>query len=150
MKLQAPFDNQPTENHAPRIIAVGLLAALLLTALTGCKGEPQPAAADLDPVGIYPLVSVNGKALPCKLNHEGVNLTVKAGTFTINRSGTCRSVCAYSAPPHPDMIREVKAAYTLKGATLTLRWSGAGTTQGQINGDTFTMTNEGAIFSDRK
>lgn len=56
----------------------------------------------------------------------------------------------FSVPPHKDTNREVKATYTQKGAELTMQWERAGMTKGQINGNQFTMTNEGMVLSYRK
>jgi hypothetical protein len=53
-------------------------------------------------------------------------------------------------PPHPDVHREVNATYTQNGAELTMRWQRAGMTKGRINGNEFTMNNEGMIFFYRK
>ena len=149
MKTQNQSTNLNLETYAPRILALGLLAVLVLLAVAGCKHEARPAA-DLNPVGVYTLISVDGKEVPCNLTHEGVSMTVKSGTFTINGDGTCRSLSTFAVPPHPDVNREVKATYTCQGSELTMRWQGAGTTKGQINGNQFIMNNEGMIFTYRK
>jgi len=57
---------------------------------------------------------------------------------------------SFSVEPSKEMTREVKAAYTQEGSTLTMKWEGAGTTTGTVHGDTFTMNNEGMVFSYRK
>ena len=36
--------------------------------------------------------------------------------FIINADGTCRSISVFAVPPHPDVHREVNAAYTQAGA----------------------------------
>jgi hypothetical protein len=53
-------------------------------------------------------------------------------------------------PPGGDVNRVVKATYTRENSKLTMRWEGAGTTTGTVEGDTFTMNNEGMIFAYRK
>lgn len=50
-------------------------------------------------------------------------------------------------PPHKDINREVKAAHRQRGTELTMRWKRAGMPTGQINGNRFTMANEGIAFS---
>jgi hypothetical protein len=137
------------ETYASRIVALSLLALLLLFASTGCKNETRAATA-INAAGVYTLVSVDGKNVPCSLTHEGVAMIVKSGSFIINTDGSCISHSVFAVPPHQDINREVKATYTQQGAELTMRWQGAGTTKGQINGDEFTMNNEGMIFSYRK
>ena len=149
MKTQIQSTNLNLETYTPRIIALSLLAILLLLAMTGCKAAARDTAS-VSPAGTYTLVSVDGKNVPCNLTHEGVAMIVKSGSFTINADGTCRSLSTFAVPPHPDVHREVTATYTQKGAELTMRWKGAGMTKGNIVGDTFTMNNEGLIFSYRK
>src|ERR1039457_3103007 len=108
MKTQTLSSDTQLENYLPRLLALSLLAVLLLLALTGCKSMPRAAAA-IHPAGVYTLISVDGKSVPCNLTHEGVAMIVKSGSFTINADGTCRSLSTFAVPPHPDIHREVKA-----------------------------------------
>jgi hypothetical protein len=148
MKTKSISANARFETYAPRIIAISLLALLLL-ALTGCKHETT-TTAEINPAGVYTLVSVDGQNVPCNLTHEGVTMTVKSGVFTINADGTCVSLMTFFVSPHPDARREVKANYTQQGTELTMHWQGAGMTKGQINGNEFAMNNEGMVFVYRK
>jgi len=132
----------------PRIITLGLLTLLVLFASAGCQKETRPAV--IDPTGIYNLVSVDGKNVPCSLTHEGMTPTIKSGVFTINTNGSCRSLITFSVPERGDMNREVNASYTLNGTELIMQWEGAGMTKGQIHGNQFSMTNEGMVFSYQK
>jgi hypothetical protein len=52
--------------------------------------------------------------------------------------------------PAFSITREVKATYTRQGSKLTMQWEGAGMTTGTVEGDMFTMNNEGMVFSYRK
>jgi hypothetical protein len=126
-----------------------MISAFLVLAGTGCKNEAT-GDANLDPTGVYALVSVDGKNLPCSLSHEGASPTIKSGVFTIKADGHCSSLITFSLPERGDMSREVKATYTSRGAELTMQWEGAGMTMGNVNGNTFTMTNEGIVFAYRK
>jgi hypothetical protein len=150
MKTKLNPSNVELQSYAPRIVAMGLLAAVLLLALTGCKRNATPASAKLDPAGVYALVSVDGKTVPCDISHEGAAMKVKSGTFTITADGACSSAITFNVANHGDMNRVVKAAWTRQGAELTMQWEGAGTTLGSINGNTFAMTNEGMVFAYRK
>jgi hypothetical protein len=125
------------------------LSLFLVTFWAGCKQETK-VAADVNPIGTYTLMSVDGKKVPCGLTHEGQTLTLKSGVFSINADGTCGSKTTFSMPAAGDTSREVKATYTRQGATLTMKWEGAGTTTGTVEGDTFNMNNEGMVFSYRK
>jgi len=108
------------------------------------RSRPQPRRS------LDALVSVDGKALPADVNHGGRTVTVKAGMFTIHSDGTCRSQTTFSVPPRTDVNRDVNATYTLNGANLTMKWEGAGTSTSKVSGDTFTMHNEGMVFTYRK
>jgi hypothetical protein len=147
MKTKLPFTNSNPETYTPRILALSLLAVLMLLALTGCNATTTTI---INPAGDYTLVSVDGKAVPCSLTHEGVAMVVKSGSLTINADGTCRSLSIFAVPPYPDVHRDVKATYTRQGAELTMRWQRAGMTKGQVKGNEFTMNNEGMIFFYRK
>jgi len=122
---------------------------LLIAVWAGCQQETK-VTADPNPVGTYTLVSVDGKKVPCKVEHEGHALEVKSGTFVINADGTCSSKIAFSLPSGADAGREVKATYTRHGASLDMLWESGGRTTGKVEGDTFTMNNEGMDFVYRK
>lgn len=149
MKTKPRSPHVRLETYTPRITALSLLAVVLLLALTGCKHE-TPATAAINPAGAYTLVTVDGQSVPCSVKHEGAALSIKSGVFTITADGSCRSLMNFSVPERGDMSREVKATYTQKGAELTMQWEGAGLTRGQLNGNQFTMTNEGMVLSYRK
>jgi hypothetical protein len=149
MKTPLHQSNLKLQTTAPRFLGPCLLSACLMLAWTGCKYEAGRNAS-LDPTGVYTLVSVDGKSLPCELAHEGRAPTIKSGVFTITADNHCSSLITFSVPARGDMSREVKATYALQGADLTMQWEGAGTTMGVVNGNTFTMTNEGMVFAYRK
>jgi len=149
MKTQPNKSNLKLQNAMPYFPGLCLIAAFLVLAGTGCKNEAA-ANANLDPTGVYALVSVDGNSLPCNLTHEGASPTIKSEVFTIKADGNCSSQITFSVPERGDMSREVKATYTRQGAELTMRWKGTGMTMGNVNGNTFTMTNEGMVFAYRK
>lgn len=145
---------------APGCFVCALVAAVLLS---GCRREeapgpatrtPSPAATDAvtppEISGTYALVSINGKALPFTVTHEGPGIQVTSGSFTIRPDGTCTSVVAFLLPSGQPQSREVGATYTREGPRLTMQWQGAGVTFGSVEGDTFTMDNEGQVFLYRK
>jgi hypothetical protein len=144
----------------PWCILSALTACVLLS---GCRpseaprpatSAPSPATADttklLDIAGSYALVSINGTALPFTVTHEGPGIQVTSGTFTIRPDGTCASVVAFVTPSGQAQSREVSATYTRDGTRLTMQWQGAGVTNGTVEGDTFTMDNEGQRFLYRR
>jgi hypothetical protein len=149
MKTKSKTQNRRPQRPAPRFKAFCLLTATMLLAATGCKPGAD-ANANTDPTGVYTLVSVDGKNVPCDLTHEGVTLTVKSGAFTVTADGHCRSQMTFSVPQRGDMSREVNATYTRQGAELTMQWERAGMTLGTVHGNTFTMTNEDMVLAYQK
>ena len=144
----------------PCFILCALTACVLLS---GCRRAetprpatpaPSPAAADTaklpDITGSYALVSINGTNLPFTVTHEPPGVRVTSGTFTIRPDGTCVGVSAFVMPSGEAQSREVSATYTRDGSKLTMQWQGAGVTGGTVEGDTFTMENEGQVFLYRK
>jgi uncharacterized lipoprotein YajG len=126
---------------------LALVAACLL--LAGCERRAAPDGA-IDITGTYTLISINGNSLPFTPPHEGGAPGVQSGSFTINADGTCSSKVTFVVPSGAQATREVTATYTQDGATLHMQWKGAGTTIGTIEGNTFTMNNEGLLFAYRK
>ena len=133
-----------------------LLPLFMVVVCAGCKQEGKVAAdtktvaapaADINPVGTYALVTVDGNKVPCTVQHEGHAMTVNSGSFIINADGTCSSKMFLAGR---DAAIEVKATYTREGPKLTMQWQGAGLTIGTVEGDTFTMNNEGMVFAYRK
>ena len=99
---------------------------------------------------MYTLISVDGKTMPADVSHDGVSIQVVSGEFTMDADGTCTSKTVFVPPTGAQIEREVSASYTLEGSTLTMQWQNAGMTVGTIEGDTFTMDNEGMVFVYRR
>ena len=132
------------------------LCSLTVLLWTGCKPEanvasdPKTAAAPaaaVDPAGTYALATVDGKPVPCTLTHEGHTMTIKSGQFVITADGTCRSQMVLEGFNAPI---ERSATYTQAGTKLTMKWQGFGRTEGSVEGNTFTMNNEGMVLVYRK
>ncbi len=124
------------------VAAVGLF-------LPACNTQTPPdKTAAL--AGVYALVSVDGKPVPATISHEGATLQVRSGAFTINADGTCSSKMVFVPPSGTEVTRDVSATYTNDGSKLTMQWQGAGKTVGTIDGNTFTMENEGMVLVYRK
>jgi hypothetical protein len=141
--------NGNQERFTRHLLQLCVLPLFLAMVGFGCKQDAK-VAADINSVGTYTLARVDGNKVPCTLTHEGHTMTVQSGTFIINAEGTCSSKVAFCVPSGGDSSREVKATYTRQGSQLTMKWEGAGTTTGTVEGDAFTMNNEGMIFVYRK
>jgi hypothetical protein len=123
-----------------------LTAGLLLTACAA--GTSGVSGGGL--VGVYRLVSVDDKPLPAGVDHGGTTLWVRSGSFTFHADGTCGTRTTFVPPSGTEIVREVRADYTRDGSRLRMRWHGAGTTSGSIQGDTFTLNNGGMTFVYRR
>jgi hypothetical protein len=124
-------------------------ACVMGLAMAACTPK-HASRADADIAGSYTLMSVDGKPMPADIAHEGAALQVRSGTFIIKADGTCSTKTVFVPPSGTELAKEVSATYTKDGQTLTMRWQGAGTTIGTIDGRTFTMNNEGLVFVYRK
>jgi hypothetical protein len=144
------------------VLGVGFVLATAAGTQSGCRSAgnaaaPAPlrtaapaAAQPADISGTYTLVSVNGSALPYTMTHEPPGVRVTSGSFRIDADGTCTSDVSFVLPSGEAMSRPVSATWTRDGTRLTMSWQGAGVTNGTVEGDTFTMDNEGQIFVYRK
>jgi hypothetical protein len=147
---------KPSPNQLPATVVNGTRNALpgcLLLALglfiSACKPDAKVATAT-DATGVYTLVAVDGKQLPASVSHDGAALQVRSGRFAIKSDGTCSSHLVFVTPSGAESSREASAIYTQEGAKLSMQWKGAGKTTGTIEGNTFTMDNEGTVFAYRK
>src|SRR5215475_14274225 len=128
----------------PRIL---IMTGLLITGffLAGCRNQGGSNASSY--AGTYTLATINGQKLPCTPPHEGGAPEVRAGTLTLNADGTFKSAMSYAMPSGKLASRDFSGTYTSDGPRLRLKWKGAGTTVATINGNTFTMDNEGVLFA---
>ena len=117
--------------------------------LAGCASGPY-TPIDSGMTGEYALVSVDGKAVPCRVRHEGNEMEIKAGVFVIRGDGTCGSKITLVNPKGTEGVMERQAAYKHRNGTLTMKWERAGATTGTITSDSFTMNNEGMVFAYQK
>jgi hypothetical protein len=111
------------------------------------------AAKSKEVAGVYTLVTVNGKKVPATFDHDGSALEVRSGSFTITADGKCSSKMTFVPPSGREATVETTATYTLVGRNLnmlSMEWEGAGNTTGTIEGNTFTMENEGMVFAYKK
>lgn len=149
MKTQTTNTNPIRINYTPRFIALVALAILLLCALVRAHGQSSQRPST-DPAGAYTLVSVDGKTVPCIINHEGTAMNVQSGTFTITTNGHITSVMVVSVGDRKNIRCETHATYKAKDSEFTMKWQNAGMTKGRLTGQTFTMTNEGMAYVYRK
>jgi hypothetical protein len=128
-----------TRNGGPRSPIPRLCAFLALLA-----GLAAQAGTDFS--GIYTLITVNGLKLPAKVSHEGAALEIRSGTFTITTDGKCASQMTFLPPSGREATVNTKATYSRQGSVLKMQWQNAGTTTGTVEGNRFTMENEGMVF----
>jgi hypothetical protein len=156
MKQEQSELNGKRRQTTRHLLQLCLLPLFMVLVCAGCKQDAKVAAdsktvaataADINSVGTYALVTVDGNKVPCTVQHEGHTMTVNSGSFIINADGTCSSKMFLAGR---DAAIEVKATYTREGPKLTMQWQGAGMTIGTVDGDTFTMNNEGMVFVYKK
>lgn len=133
-------------------IAIGNWRSICLMAVVSLVVLiPSPVVGQVveenDHAGVYLLESVDGGELPATILHGGVEVEVRAGTFTIRADGTCVSRTTFGPPTGDDVTREVTATFTKDGSALMMQWKGGGRTEGTVNGDRFSMVNEQVVFS---
>jgi hypothetical protein len=124
------------------VLSIGLV-------VSNCEKQEIASKGNV-PTGEYTLVSVNGNRVPASIDHGGDSLQIRSGTFVINADGTCSSKTVFIPPPGTEVTREVTATYTREGSRLTMQWDSAGITVGTIEGNIFTMDNDGKIFVYKK
>ena len=117
--------------------------------LSACSEAPK-AAKTPEPAGTYSLFAINGNALPYTPPHEGGAPQVRSSVFTLNADQTFSMTMTYGDPSGNAFSRDFSGTYTLQGSVFTFQWKGAGTTTATIEGNTFTMDNEGVLFAYRK
>jgi len=123
---------------------------VLIIAATLAVVWPVKSADTNSIAGVYILETVNGEKLSAAVTHEGNPLKIRSGAFTINADGTCSSKITVLPPSGEETTVVVKATYRQEGSKLNMQWQGAGSNTGTVNGKTFTMDNEGMIFSYQK
>jgi hypothetical protein len=123
-------------------IAIALFAIL---SLSGCQQTVRLADGN-DITGIYYLLRVDGNEMPGTAMHDGMPMEIHSGTFFINDDGTCTSKTRFTPQGHEEQTRVVHAKYTVEDSRLIMKWKGAGTNEGWVEGDIFTMDNHGMIF----
>ena len=136
-------------NRRLTTVTTVFLALVVGLAIQACSKQ-EIGSGDPEIAGAYTLVSVDGNEMPATVSHDGATIQVRSGTFIINADGTCSSKTVFVPPTGTETEREVDATYTREGSKLTMKWEGAGMTVGTVDGNTFTMDNEGMIFVYKK
>lgn len=94
----------------------------------------------------YKLVSIDGQTVPCSPMHDGQRVPeVSGGVMTINSDGTFAGGLEFT-DPHIVAPSGAPGTFTRESNTLTMKHPGAGYTKATIDGDKFTMDNEGMLF----
>ena len=134
-----------TEGNEMKAMLRMFSVMIAVVSLAACQGTGKPVdGADI--AGIYYLVKVDGAGIPGTAMHDGMPMEIHSGTFFINDDGTCTSKTRFTPQGRDEETREVHAKYTVEGSRLIMKWKGAGTTEGKVEGNIFTMDNHGMIF----
>ena len=128
-----------------KIITCVFSVMTIILSLAACQEVIRPAGVKAI-TGIYYLFMVDGTELPGTVSHDGTAMEIRSGTFMISEDGTCYSTLRFAIPGGKEMTRKVRAKYVVRDTQLIMKWQGAGTTEGTVSGDIFTMDNHGMIF----
>ncbi len=139
----------PISPRCASCIAHITLAILVALNFVACNATPRTRDTQFA-AGAYTLVTVDGQELPATVTHGDDLVEVRAGRLEIGVDGTCQSTTVFAPPSGRAVTRHVRADCVVRGAQWTMRWNGAGTTSGTLEGTTFTMNNEGLQFVYRK
>ena len=133
--------------HSRFVMLILLVVGLCLPSGRGASDKTQAS----DHEGTYTLISIDGNKLPYAPPHEGgaPRILVLTGTITLNADGTFASAMTYDLPAGVSS-QQFSGTYTRNGSSFILRWKGAGTTTATLEGNTFTMDNEGSLFAYRR
>jgi hypothetical protein len=126
-------------------LTLGALALLL----PGCR-PGGGAVQGSDAAETFTLATINGHELPFTPPHEGGAPEVRGGAITLKPDGSFTSSMTYGGPGGKQGSRDFSGTYTREGSKFKLRWKGAGLTTAILEGNTFTMDNEGVKFAYRK
>ncbi len=126
------------------------MAILAIACMAGGCGRPSSSDTENHLRGEFVLESVDGKNLPAQVAHDRATIEVRAGRITFEPEGVCVSLTTFVAPSGEEIHREVTADYDLDGAKVHMNWRDAGNTIGTMEGETFTMNNEGMVFRYRR
>jgi hypothetical protein len=119
MKTTPSNQPHPWEKQIARLVAFGLLAALLGAAFARAHAAETSAGAA---AGIYQLASVDGQAVPCTVNHEGMAMRVNSGAFRITTNAECFCRMTVDVAGRTNIVCRTHATFTRAGDTL--RWTG--------------------------
>jgi hypothetical protein len=134
-----------TEGNAMKAMLRMFAVVIAILSLAACQGTGGPVdGADI--TGNYYLVKVDGTEIPGNVMHDGTPMEIHSGTFFINDDGTCVSRTQFTPPGHDEQTREVRAKCVVEDSRLIMKWEGAGTTEGTVEGGIFIMDNHGMIF----
>lgn len=120
-----------------------LLAVALLAALAGCGGD-STSPRNIDPVGTWQLVSVDGNPLPAQIESEDVEVTLEivSGTLLVNDGGTFSGHELYRQTVGSSTLTQsldYVGFYSQSNDAVAFRETDGSTYAGSINGNRMTI-----------
>ena len=126
-----------------------MLIAVMLTAVCGCGGDTTSADPD-EELGIYNLVSLDGRAVPTSITEGDWQVEVLSSTVTLSAGRKLRMSTTYRTSPGATPVsRELTGSYTIKGNALTYTIDGK-TNTATLNGDVLQMLIEWVVWLYRR
>ena len=128
-----------------KILTQMVVAMITILSIAACQQTVMPVDGSVI-TGIYYLLKVDGTEIPGTVMHDDTPLEIHSGTFFISDDGTCFTTTRFTPPGREEETREVHAKYVVQDSRIIMKWEGAGTTEGTVEGDIFIMDNHGMIF----
>lgn len=122
------------------IRAAHTLPVLLLALSALACSDDDPTGAEVDPVGVYALLSIDGSSLPTPITSDGVTLEVASGQFSIVAGGGCAAtINVRPVGGGPLEALANTCAWTASGSQLQVTWTDGGTDTATVQGDRLTL-----------
>lgn len=122
-----------------RIMRSFPVVVLALSALA-CGDDESPSGAEIDPVGVYALLSIDGSTLPTPITSDGVTVEVVSGQLSIVGNGTCAATIDVRPVGGGDVETLANTCtWTRSASQLQVTWTNGGTDAATLQGDRLTL-----------
>ena len=126
------------------------LIPLILAIAVACGSDSPTQPTNASIAGTWNLTSVNGTGLPFVINQSGTDkVELVSDVVTATATGTYTEMFSFretlngvvTTTTEPD-----NGTYTINGTAITLHSSTNGSITGALNGNTFTLVDQGFVF----
>lgn len=126
------------------------LIPLILAIAVACGSDSPTQPTNASVAGTWTLTSVNGAPLPLVLSQAGADKDELTGdVVTATPTGTYTEVFTYRTTTSGVVSTDSETdngTYTISGNSITLSSTVKGSFSGTLNGNTFTLVDQGFVF----